>query len=120
MLLWYLLPSTWHPLTVPFLLAMAGIWSADQFAGQLNQKDPRCVVIDEVAGMALALAALPRNWRVYLAALVLFRLLDIVKPGPIRKAEQLPGGWGIMADDLLAGLTANLLIRGFEKLILIW
>ena len=113
LLAWFVFGLPLNPLIFPFFLAAIGIWSSDCFSKQINQKDPHCIVIDEVAGMALAVAGLPRSWQVYLAAFVLFRLLDIVKPGPIRRAEQLPGGWGIMTDDLLAGLAANMLIRGF-------
>ena len=112
LLAWVAASPQLHPLVLPVVLTVIGVRSSGRFARQLNQKDPHCIVIDEVAGMALAVAGLPRIWQTYLAAFVLFRLLDIYKPGPIRKLEQLPGGWGIMADDLLAGLAANLVVRG--------
>lgn len=72
-------------------------------------QDPAWVVIDEVAGMLCALSmAVPDFMRILLAFL-LFRLLDIFKPWPINRLERLPGAWGVMADDLFAGLLAGLL-----------
>jgi len=88
-----------------------GFWSAGPTARQMGKGDPSCVVIDEVAGMMLALVLLPLRWPVVLAGFLLFRLLDITKPWLIRKAERFPGSAGIMLDDLLAGLAAQLLLR---------
>ncbi len=88
------------------------LWSAGPTAKALGKNDPGPVVIDEVAGMMVALLFLPVTWQVYLAGFVLFRALDILKPGPVRGLEKLPGSWGIVLDDLAAGLIANLLIRG--------
>ena len=73
--------------------------------------DPSSVVIDEVAGMWIALMLLPKSLPVAIAAFVLFRLLDIVKPQPARILEKLPNGWGIMLDDVVAGLYANLILQ---------
>ena len=89
-----------------------GLWSAGPTAQAMGKRDPSAVVIDEVAGMMVALALLPLNWRIYLAGFLLFRLLDILKPFPLRSVERLPGSWGIVLDDLLAGLAANLILRG--------
>lgn len=88
-----------------------GFWSAGSAARQTGKNDPSCVVIDEVAGMMLALVWLPARWPVVLAGFLLFRLLDITKPWLIRKAERLPGSAGIMLDDLLAGLAVQFLLR---------
>jgi len=97
---------------VASLVAVAlALWSAGPTARLMGKKDPSAVVIDEVAGTLVALLALPATWGVYLGGFVLFRLLDIVKPGPIRQVQRLPGSWGILADDLLAGLATNGLIR---------
>ena len=95
------------------IAAVLGFWSSGPTAKALGKEDPSCVIIDEVAGMMIALAALPLTWPVYLGAFLLFRFLDVVKPGPINAIQRLPGSWGIMLDDLLAGLAANLLIRLF-------
>ena len=72
-------------------------------------KDPQFVVIDEVAGMLCALCSWRPDFVRILLAFVFFRLLDIFKPWPIHRLEHLPGAWGVMADDLVAGLLAGLL-----------
>ncbi len=71
---------------------------------RLGREDPQIFVLDEVAGTWLTLLWAPRVWWVVLLGFGLFRLFDIAKPFPVRRAERLPGGWGIMADDLVAGL----------------
>jgi phosphatidylglycerophosphatase A len=81
------------------------------YAAELGQLDPGCIVIDEVCGQLIALAFLPAAWVPVGASFVLFRFFDIIKPWPIRKLEKLPGGWGIMADDVGAGLAAAALAR---------
>jgi phosphatidylglycerophosphatase A len=81
-----------------------GIPAATRVARESGREDPGHVVIDEVAGQWLTLAVCRPDWPHALVALLLFRLLDITKPWPIRKLEALPGGWGIMLDDLAAGL----------------
>lgn len=69
--------------------------------------DPRQVVIDEVCGALVTFIGLPLTPLVIITGFFTFRLLDILKPGPIRRLERLPGGWGVMADDLAAGLLAH-------------
>lgn len=69
------------------------------------------MVIDEVAGMWAAMLFVPLTWPSALAAFILFRLLDILKPFPVRQAERLGRGWGIMMDDLAAGAYANMGVR---------
>ena len=88
-----------------------GLWSAGPTARAMAQPDPAPVVIDEVCGMMLAVVALPVTWAAYLTAFALFRLLDVAKPWPIRRLERFPGSWGILLDDVAAGLATNLLIR---------
>jgi phosphatidylglycerophosphatase A len=73
--------------------------------------DPSLVVIDEMVGFWIALLALPKTWPVLLIAFFLFRIFDIWKPFPVRRAERLPEGWGIMADDAIAGIYTNLLLH---------
>ena len=91
----------------------AGVWAAGKMAERLGDDDPPSVVIDEVAGTLVALGLVRgRSWRAELIALVGFRLLDIVKPPPINRAERVrPPGVGIMLDDLLAGALAGVLGR---------
>ena len=93
------------------ILAAIGVWSATLTERQLGVTDPGFVVIDEVVGMLVTLAFLPLRWTVILAGFVVFRLFDIIKPYPCARVERLPGGWGIMADDVLAGVYANLVLR---------
>ncbi len=87
------------------------IWAADATAKALEVKDPSVVVVDEVVGQWVSLAgARAFNWKSYLFAFVLFRLFDIWKPPPARQLEALPGGLGINADDVMAGLYAALVL----------
>ena len=73
--------------------------------------DSSRVVIDELAGMGIALWAIPEGWEYVIVAFLLFRVLDIAKPLGIARMEKLPKGWGVMADDILAGVYANLLLQ---------
>jgi len=77
----------------------------------LQQKDPRVIVIDEIAGFMVANFAAPLGIVVVILAFVLFRFFDIVKPFPISKLERLPGGAGIVLDDVMAGLYTFLVLR---------
>ena len=88
------------------LVFFVGVWAAGRHAARLGRKDPRPIVIDEVCGQWISLLAVPPTWGFMAAGFVLFRVFDVVKPFPIRRLEALPGGWGIMADDVLAGLYA--------------
>ena len=88
-----------------------GIWSADVAARCFGKKDPGQVVIDEVIGQWITIAAAAAlNWKSWIIALVLFRLFDIWKPPPARQLERLPGGLGIVADDVMAGLYGAVVI----------
>jgi phosphatidylglycerophosphatase A len=113
-LLWWWLVSRglgdWMLLAGILLVFFAGVWSSALVEKQWG-KDPNRVVVDELLGMWVSLYLVPFNWKYFLAAFLIFRFFDIVKPLYIRKAEQLPSGWGIMADDLLAGIYTNLLLQ---------
>jgi phosphatidylglycerophosphatase A len=113
-LLWWWLLSRglgdWLLLAGILVVFFAGVWSSALVEKQWG-KDPNRVVVDELLGMWVSLYLLPFNWKYFLAAFLIFRFFDIVKPLYIRKAEQLPSGWGIMADDLLAGIYTNLLLQ---------
>ena len=74
-------------------------------------KDSSKIVIDEVAGMCCSLLFVPHQWQYALVGLMLFRFFDIVKPLFISAAEKLPGGWGVMTDDVAAGVCANVLLQ---------
>jgi phosphatidylglycerophosphatase A len=93
------------------LLFFTGVRSSTAVAVQVGRKDPGLVVVDEVAGMWTALLVLPFTPAVAGLAFVAFRAMDVLKPYPARELEALPRGWGIMCDDLMAGVYANLLVR---------
>jgi phosphatidylglycerophosphatase A len=98
-------------LVLAAILLIPGIWAAGVVAQLENKKDPQIVVVDEVIGQWITLAgASTFNWQTWLAAFLLFRLFDIWKPPPVRQLEHLPGGFGIVADDVMAGLYGALAI----------
>lgn len=103
--LFWLLSRGGLPLELLGLAAVvfAGVPAAGRVAALTGAKDPQVVVVDEVAGFLLAMLGHPAAFLPLLEGFVLFRLFDIVKPFPIRRLERLPGGWGIVADDLAAG-----------------
>ncbi len=92
-------------------LFLAAVWSAEAVAKAENRHDPSHVVIDEVMGMAVSIAFLPWTFATIAAGFVLFRIFDITKPFPARRSEKLPGGWGIVMDDVVAGIYANIVLR---------
>ncbi len=106
------LPTYGH-LASLVLLTILGTYSANKLAHEMNLEDPQIVVVDESAGVLLALFLIgTTNWIGVIAAIVLFRILDMTKPWPISAAEKLkPAGIGIMADDIIAGLAAGILVR---------
>ena len=89
----------------------AGVAASARLAQRLGRKDPGAAVVDEVVGMWVSLLFLPFTPATAVAAFLLFRVLDVFKPYPARQFESLPGGWGIMTDDVMAGVYANLLLR---------
>jgi phosphatidylglycerophosphatase A len=94
-----------------FFVTIVGIWAASVVARELNQKDPQRVVVDEVAGMLVTLMPLPSlSWRGVAVGFVLFRFFDIVKPWPVRLFEKLPSGWGIVLDDIVAGILGAVVL----------
>jgi phosphatidylglycerophosphatase A len=114
------LPIYWIMPALPPFLVLGGLigfiifsfWIAGEAEKILGAKDPGCIVIDEVAGMLVAFYALPRAVLIGMAGFVIFRLLDILKPFPIRLMEtKCPGGIGVVMDDVIAGLMSNALLR---------
>jgi phosphatidylglycerophosphatase A len=106
----------WTPTTPFLLLALTvfitalGVWSGNVVERYWG-KDSYRVVIDEVAGMCVSVLFISISWTTVGAAFVLFRFFDVTKPLAIKKAELLPGGWGVMADDVLAGVYSNVLLQ---------
>jgi len=111
---WFLLPerfsSSWWQLPVIAGILVVGVWSSNRVEIGWG-KDSSKVVIDEVAGMAITLIYVPANIIFLLTGLILFRFFDIVKPLGIRSMEKLPGGWGVMADDVLAGVYSLVVMQ---------
>ena len=107
-------PEIIIPLTlVTFAL---GVYFSNRFS-TATDPDPSFVVIDEVVGMWIALFLLPFTPLALFLSFIVFRLLDIVKPFPARRLEHLPGGWGIMTDDVVAAIYANVIVRIILKFI---
>lgn len=117
LILWALPFSPLGLALVLLVVVGVGVWAAGRAERLLGGKDPRPVVIDEVAGMFLSVLLLPRHFGLLLAAFLLFRLLDIVKPFPIRRSESLSGGLGVMLDDLIAGGYTLALLWGVRALL---
>ena len=88
-----------------------GVWSATLTERRFGRRDPGAIVIDEVAGLLIALFWIPVTWIGLLAGFAAFRVFDIAKPFPVGAAERLPAGWGVMADDVVAGLYAYVTVR---------
>jgi len=110
-ILWFLPPITglWLWIGLP-LLFLIGVWASTNAETVLGH-DANSILIDEVVGQWLVLAVVPKKPLVWVIGFVLFRLFDVLKPFPIRTSQKLPGGWGIMIDDVLAAAYAILLIR---------
>jgi len=116
--LWWLLPASIpvHALAI-VVVFVVGTWSAHVAEQHYARTDPGSVVIDEVVGMFITLFMNPWSWKTALLAFLLFRAADIVKPYPANRLERLHGGLGIMADDAMAAVYANLAVRGVRMFI---
>ncbi len=101
----------WIEAVAVMLLFAAGVWSASAAEHLLACDDPGPVVIDEVVGMLISMFLVPLTWPAVLAAFLAFRVMDIAKPYPAGRLERLGGGWGIMADDVAAGVYANVVVQ---------
>ena len=106
----------------PFILILSwitcliiGTFASAHYTDMTGRKDPSEVIIDEVAGQWVALLFIPHDILYLIAAFILFRLFDITKCWPVNWAERLPGGLGVMVDDLLAGLMAGIILFGFHN-----
>jgi phosphatidylglycerophosphatase A len=112
--LWVCQWSLAQQTTLIVAIAVAGTWAAGIAEDHFGRSDPGQVVIDEVLGQLVTLFAIRPSLTVALLGFFLFRALDIVKPWPARQFERLPRGLGIMADDAMAGVYGNLLVRLFQ------
>ena len=120
-LCWYFLFQSVNHFVLPavsiFLFLIGGI-ASDTIVNHSKEHDPSRIVIDEWVGQWVALSMMPVNIRTGIVAFVAFRIFDIIKPGPVRKMEKIPGGWGIMADDVMAGIMAYFVVLIFYAVIL--
>jgi len=116
--IFYLLKDTTFLAYCAFLLAIIvlGLASSGRTERLLNKKDPGCIVIDEVAGMLIALSFMPFDFKIIFLGFIIFRILDTLKPFPAARFEHLPGAWGIMTDDLIAGIYTNIVLLLILKL----
>lgn len=106
-----LLPVSWLLFLIfTIVIATIGIIAADNYSKATNTHDSGKIIIDEVAGQWITLLFIPHDAIYFLAAFILFRLFDIMKFWPVNWAEQLNGGLGIVADDLVAGLMAGIIL----------
>jgi len=107
---------------VTLILAVfaAGVWAATEAERFFGGIDPGPVVIDEVLGMLITLAFMPVGVATAIAGFVLFRIFDVIKPYPANRFERLHGGFGVMADDAMAAVYANLVLRGVVYLLPGW
>lgn len=111
---WWLLAQT-GPIIymiVTLILVPVGIIAAQAYESQSSEHDAKEIVIDEVVGFLITMVWLPMTWQSLALGFILFRFLDIVKPPPIRQLDQhIKGGVGVMADDIVAGLIASLVLQ---------
>ena len=110
-------PSRLALAVILLAVILVGTWAAQEAERSLGGKDPGAIVIDEVAGMAVSVLAVPLTPAVLAVAFVLFRVFDIVKPYPANELQRLRGGVGVMIDDLVAGVYALLLVLAARALL---
>jgi phosphatidylglycerophosphatase A len=109
--LWFI-----SPISLPLLLAalffffLIGV-PVSSMCEQDWGMDPGRVVWDEMVGMTVSILALPKHWFFFAAAFLLFRVFDVLKPFPINASQDVPRGWGVMIDDVIAGLFANIILQ---------
>ncbi len=109
---YYLYTWNWPVyLGVLVLIFMFGAFASSVHAETIKKHDPRSVVIDEVLGQLIVLFRMPPVWPLLIASFLLFRMLDILKPYLIKKSENFPRGWGIMMDDVVAGVCSGIIIN---------
>ncbi len=97
-------------------VTIVGVWASGVVAKDAGHADPSFVVIDEVAGLLVTMLPVSPSWRSLAVGCAVFRLLDILKPGPVQRFEALPGGWGIMMDDVAAGVAGACVLGGLVAL----
>lgn len=96
---------------VILVISLFAVWISDRAEKIFHEKDCQKIVIDEIAGVLFVFIGIPLNWATVVAGLVLFRFFDITKIPPIRQSQRLPNGWGVVVDDVIAGIFANIVLQ---------
>lgn len=113
--------GAWHAMPLQIIAVIAfclvSIWISARAEKIFGEHDSPKIVIDEIAGIFITFLAVPLSWTTAVLGFVLFRFFDIVKPPPIRQSQRLPGGWGVVVDDLLAGAAANIVLQVVVKVL---
>ena len=110
-LFWFLAPyPTWILVLITAVVFFLGVWSSTSIENTTKTTDPGLIVIDEVAGMWFVLIFVPQSFVHYLYAFILFRIFDVLKPPPASQLQSVHMGWGVMLDDIAAGVYAVLLM----------
>ncbi len=105
-------------LVMTLAVTLLAVWSSGQAEAAFGKKDDQRIVIDETAGMLIAMLWLPDKSMLYLGlGFAVFRVMDIVKPLGIKKLQAIRGGWGVVADDVAAGLVTNIILRIVMKIV---
>jgi phosphatidylglycerophosphatase A len=115
---WWLVPAGYWVLVVAAVSTAVGVWASGVAEKVWGKKDPGRACIDEFAGYFVAVAFLPKTLPFAAAAFILSRIFDILKPFPANRSQRLTGGVGIMADDIIACVYANLVLQGLRLLAL--
>ena len=116
--LFYLLKGTTAVTYFLFIfgIIVLGLITSGRMEKLLNKKDPGCIVIDEVAGMLIALSFIPGDFKIIFLAFLIFRILDTLKPFPASRLQNRHGAVGVMGDDLIAGIYTNIVLQAILKL----
>ncbi|WP_457643008.1 phosphatidylglycerophosphatase A family protein [Persephonella sp.] len=106
-----------NQISITMAVFLVGIWASTVIVETYKEKDPEYIVIDEIAGYMVAMIGFEPTWQNLLMAFVIFRFFDILKPPPIRFFEKLPSGFGVMADDIVAGIYTWIVMFILVKLL---
>ena len=99
---------------ITLVIFILGIFTSSKAEVIFGKKDSGKIVIDEVVGFLVTMFAIPLTWKYVIAGFFLFRVLDVIKPYPIRRIEGFEGGFGVMIDDFIAGIYGNLILNGWK------
>jgi len=107
-------PPLWAHITIAISITALGVWASGEAEKRFSKKDPKNIIIDEASGYLIAMVFLPNTMGYYIASFILFRVLDILKPSPIRRLQGLRGGIGVMLDDVVAGVLTNIILEAWR------